>query len=452
MSEIDRLRDHVDENTMEMIKLLKSRTDLVRDIGKLKQDMGMEVADRGREGQLREKVRELCCELGMETAVGTKLLDFLIRESIKTQSESRTPFVHIFTRAKALEEQGRSIIRMEVGEPDFAPDELVRNSMAEAFDLGYRGYGTPKGMPQLRDGLSKYATTHFGARITRDHIMVTPGARFGCHLAMSLLDPGDEVVMIEPVWSAYKAIAQDLGMKPAPIHTSLRDRWEPTPDMIQEAADAGARMLVLNYPNNPTGRVLPRRVQDKIVDIAASKDMYILSDEIYRQYAGEGQKSILEYDYEKSIVVQSFSKAYSMTGFRVGYAMARPHIIDIMSRRQSTLLTSVAEPMQYAAMRALETDTSDHIRMIASRLDVMSRKAKEMGLDFVKPDGGLYLFVRTGVDGELLSQRLLDRGVAVAPGWYFGNYNKYIRLSACRDEGILIKGMNTIQGVLESRT
>ena len=450
-SEIDQLRSRVDEITVGMVKLLKTRMELVDDIGRIKREIGMDVVDRRRESRLRGIVRELCENLDMNPSMGAKLLDLLIHESVEAESSTQENYLQTFTRAKELEAQGRKIIHMEVGEPDFVPHESVRSSMTEAFDRGFRKYGPPKGMPLLRDALSEYASRHFGASVPRDNIMVTPGAKFACYLAMSLLDPGDDIVVVEPAWPVYSVLALSLNMKTVPVHTSMEGGWEPTPDMVREAADSGARMIILNYPNNPTGKILTGRAQEKIVDVASSLGMYVLSDEIYWQQAGPEWHSVLECGYEKSVVVQSFSKSHSMTGFRVGYAMAGPDMIDAMSRRQSAVMTSVAEPMQYAAMRALETDTAANIRTMRSRLDAMSRYAEEIGLEFVRPDGGMYLFVRTGVDGDWLAREMLDRGVAVSPGWQYGNYGEYVRLSACGSEEILIKGMSVLKDVLEDQ-
>ena len=213
-------------------------------------------------------------------------------------------------------------------------------------------------------------------------------------------------------------------------------------------------MIVLNYPNNPTGKILPEKLQDDIVDLARKNNLYVLSDEIYSQYVKSSWKSILRYSYEKSIVTQSFSKSHAMTGFRIGYGIADTEIIEKMVKLQALCLTNVSEPIQYVAMKALEANTSNNTNTIQNRLDVLVQKAKEMGLDFVIPDGAMYLFARVnqdGFDGVQFANSTLEKGLAVAPGEGFGNYKNFIRISACQDEKILIDGMNILSHIMSEK-
>ena len=213
-------------------------------------------------------------------------------------------------------------------------------------------------------------------------------------------------------------------------------------------------MIVLNYPNNPTGKILPEKLQDDIVDIVRKNDLYVLSDEIYSQYAKNSWKSVLNYNYEKSIVTQSFSKSHAMTGFRIGYGIADTKIIEKMAKLEALCLTNVSEPIQYVAMKALEADISNNTNTVQTRLDVLAEKAEEMGLDFVVPDGAMYLFARVnqdGFDGVQFANSTLEKGLAVAPGEGFGNYKNFIRISACQDEKILIDGMNILSDIVSEK-
>jgi aspartate aminotransferase len=213
-------------------------------------------------------------------------------------------------------------------------------------------------------------------------------------------------------------------------------------------------MIVLNYPNNPTGKILPIELQDKIIKIAKENNLYVLSDEIYSQYAKTNWKSILSYNYEKSIVTQSFSKSHAMTGFRVGYAIASKQIVEKMSKLEALCLTNVSEPIQYVAMKALEADTSNNSNIVKKRLDMLAIKAKEMGLEFIIPDGAMYIFARVnkeGFDGVQFANSSLEKGLAVAPGEGFGNYKNFIRISACQDEKILIEGMHILGNIMSEK-
>ncbi|HSA76612.1 MAG TPA: pyridoxal phosphate-dependent aminotransferase, partial [Nitrosarchaeum sp.] len=261
-------------------------------------------------------------------------------------------------------------------------------------------------------------------------------------------------IVIEPSWPAYKECALNSGIKVRTITTTLEGKWEPTIEQIQKVINNNTKMIILNYPNNPTGKILPEELQDEIVRIAIKNNLYILSDEIYSQYAYKKWKSILCYNYDKSIITQSFSKSHAMTGFRIGYAISRPEIIEKLSKLEALCLTNVSEPIQYIAMKALEADISDNTNTVQTRLNVLVEKAKEMNLDFVAPDGAMYLFARVnqdGFSGVQFANNLLEKGLAVAPGEGFGEFKNFIRLSACQDEKILMEGMNILGNMLRDK-
>ena len=162
-------------------------------------------------------------------------------------------------------------------------------------------------------------------------------------------------------------------------------------------------------------------------------------------------KSILSYNHEKSIVTQSFSKSHAMTGFRIGYTITSPEIIDKLAKFSALCLTNVSEPMQYVALRALEGEITENTNTLQRRLQVLVNKAREMKLEFVVPDGAMYLFAKinqVGFDGVKFANDLLEKGLAVAPGQGFGDYRNFIRISACQDEKILVDGMNILSGFL----
>jgi aspartate aminotransferase len=455
MSDINELRNKMDEVTLEMIKLLKTRTEIAREIGEIKKNMGKGVTDELREDNLREKVIALCKNIGLDETIATKYLNFLLNESVKVQSMNKQTHLSIFLKAKSLEQQGKKIIHMEVGEPDFLPPPIVKNALEEVFDKGFLKYGQVKGIPAFREALVKYISNKFNTNVTQDNIIVSPGARFSIFTAITtLLNPGDEMIVIEPAWPAYKDCALNAGIKVRTIKTTLEDKWEPSLKQIENTINSNTKMIVLNYPNNPTGKILPEKLQDDIVNIARKNNLYVLSDEIYSQYAKSDWKSILSYNYEKSIVTQSFSKSHAMTGFRIGYGIADTKIIEKMAKLEALCLTNVSEPIQYVAMKALEADTSNNTNTVQSRLDVLVQKAKEIGLDFVVPEGAMYLFARVdkdGFDGVQFANSTLEKGLAVAPGEGFGDYKNFIRISACQDEKILIDGMNILSNIMSEK-
>ena len=453
MSDIENLRNKMEEVTLEMIKLLKTRTEIAKEIGEVKKNIGKGVTDELREDNLRDKVISLCKNLGLDEAIATKFLNFLLNESVKVQSNNKQTHLSIFLKAKSLEQEGKKIIHMEVGEPDFLPPKIVKESLENVFDKGFLKYGQVKGMPVFRKELVKFISKKFNTNVTPDNIIVSPGARFSIFTAITtLLNPGDEMIVIEPAWPAYKDCALNAGIKVRTINTVLEDKWEPSLKQIENTINTNTKMIVLNYPNNPTGKILPEKLQDDIIEIAKKNNLYILSDEIYSQYAKADWKSILSYNYEKSIVAQSFSKSHAMTGFRVGYAIADTKIIEKMAKLEALCLTNVSEPMQYVAMKALEADTSDNTNTVQKRLGLLEQKANDMGLEFVVPDGAMYIFARVnkeGFDGVQFANSTLEKGLAVAPGEGFGNYKNFIRISACQEETALIEGMNILRDILK---
>ncbi|CAE6504463.1 Aminotransferase [Candidatus Nitrosotenuis uzonensis] len=453
MSNIDQLRNRIDEITLQMLRLFKDRTDIARQIGELKKSSGLGVTDEAREEQLRVRVTQMCKDIGLDESLGKKFLNFLLNESVKIQSEGKQTHLTVFLKAKALERQGRKIIHMEVGEPDFMPPAAAKMGFDEAFDGGIVRYGPAAGMPRLRDALAEYAIRNFGANATAENILVSPGGRFAVYLAVNtLLNPGDEIIIIEPAWPAYRECAINAGIKVRTIQTRLEDKWEPSITQIEQAINSNTKMIVMNYPNNPTGKILAPAIQDRIVEIARKNDLYVLSDEIYSLYAYRDWKSVLANNYEKTIVTQSFSKSHAMTGFRIGYTVADKNIIDRMVKLQALCITNVAEPIQYAALKALNSDLVQYKKSMKSKLDTVSEEARRIGLEFLEPDGAMYVFARAGAgifDGLDFTNRLLERGVAVAPGEGFGNYKGFIRISVAQDENKLKEGMKILDEVLK---
>jgi aspartate aminotransferase len=452
MSDIDKLRDKMDRITFEMLKLLRERNDTAKEIGNLKNNLGLGITNEERENQLRTKVQSLCKEIGLDEKTGLTMLNFLLNESVKIQSTNKQTHLSVFLKAKTLEKQGKKIIHMEVGEPDFFPPKTVSSALSQVYDMGYTKYGDSKGMAAFREALASYVTKTFGTKANSQNILVSPGARFSVFLAIStLLSPGNEIIIIEPAWPAYRDNALNSGVKVRTIHTNLENRWEPKIEEIENSISQNTKMIVLNYPNNPTGKILPEKLLDQIMSISIKNSLYVLSDEIYSSYAFKNWKSVLSYEYNKSIVTQSFSKSHAMTGFRIGYAVSSPEIIDQMAKLQALALTNVSELIQYVAMKALEADTTDNRKTIKTRLEAVVKKAKSMEIEFVEPDGAMYLFAKVKkphFDSVEFTNKLLDHGVAIAPGAGFGNYQEFVRISACQPEETLNQGMKIIEEVL----
>jgi aspartate aminotransferase len=455
MSDIEEHRKKIEEVTLEMIKLLKTRTDIAKQIGDAKANLGMTVTDEEREDELRKQVTKLSKEINLDQSTALKFLNLLLNESVKVQSDNKQTHLSVFLKAKALEEEGKKIIHLEVGEPDFKPPKEVKTALEEVYDKGYGKYGPAKGITELRKVLAAQVNLE-SRKVSEENIMICPGARFGVYLAITtLLNPGDEIIVIEPAWPAYKDCALNAGVKVRTIKTTLETEWEPSIEQINNAINENTKMIVINYPNNPTGKWWNPMV-DKIINAAEEHDLYVLSDEIYEKYdrgtvLGNPSCWDVQSNVDKTIITKSFSKSHAMTGYRIGYVIAEPSIIEKMSKLQALSLTNVSEPIQYAALQALKADVSGNTEIINSRLEALIKIAKDIGLEFIEPDGAMYLFAKTkykNFDATKFSEKLLKHGVAIAPGEGFGDYKEFFRITAI-DETRLKEGMIILDAILK---
>jgi aspartate aminotransferase len=390
----------------------------------------------------------------MSTEFALQLLNVLLAESEHVQaqkSEQKTvekqTHLSIFSKARQLEASGKKIIHMEVGEPDYSAPARVGAALADSFKMKYYHYTDTQGIAKLRDAIASKE----GGGISKDQVIVTPGGRFAVFSAItSLLRAGQELIVIEPAWPAYKECADFVGAKTKILRTTLENKWVPDIKQLEGIINSSTKMIVLNYPNNPTGKVLDHKTTKKIVQIAKDHSLYLISDEVYADYVFGEFRSILKYDYTKSIVVGSFSKRYAMTGFRVGYGIANKDIISRMARVQAVAITSVAEPMQRAALAALEVDPSENIQLMKSRLGFICNKLEKMSLRYIKPDGAMYVYPELQKEEDLpIVEKLLKKGVAIAPGSGFGDaYKRFVRISACQPEKMLEKGLDVMASVI----
>lgn len=448
--ELESLRLKIRALTSEIISKAQERTELARKVGEVKGRLGIDVKDEKVEQEIRLLVARQAQELGMGKDFALRLLGILLQESEFVQEKSRPQkarqtHLGIFRKAKQMEAAGKRIIHLEVGEPDYPAPAQAGKALTDAFAKGQYHYTDTRGIPALLDALAK---KH---RVSKDRIMVTPGGRFAVFSAIAaLVRPGEEIITIEPAWPAYKECADFVGARTNVLRTTMEKGWTPDVSELASMVNENTKMIAINYPNNPTGKVIDKKTMDGIVSLARDHGLYLLSDEVYSDYSTTPFESALAYNYDRSIVVSSFSKTYAMTGFRVGYSLASAETIKQMAKVQAVGITSVAEPVQRAALAALGEDASSNVDLMKSRLAFLSSRVKGMSLRFVKPDGAMYVYPQlpAGEDMELV-ETLLEKGVAIAPGSGFGDsYRQFVRISACRPESEMAEGLQIMAQVL----
>lgn len=452
---LDYLREEMQNITNQIIKLVHDRMEVAKKIGNIKQQLKIEIEDEKVEHDIKKTVLKLTKDIGMDVEFSGRLLNLLLSESVKLQnvqnnSNKSSTHIAIFMKAKELEKTGKKIIHMEVGEPDYPPPLKVKEELAKIYDNKRYHYTEISGLPQLRQAISQKFSN-----IVPEQVLVTPGGRFAVFCAISsLLKSGDELINIEPSWPAYKECADFIGAKTRVLKTTLEDKWVPNLKMLENLININTKMIIINYPNNPTGKILDSQLLEKIVSIAREYNLFILSDEVYSDYSFGKYNSILDYQYDKSIMVSSFSKTYGMTGFRVGYGIGNKSIISQMRKVQATAITSVAEPMQYSALGAIGNDIQGNIDSIQSRINLICKRLQQMKTEFIVPNGAMYVFpkilTKNYSDDISLVYDLLEYGVAIAPGSGFGNsYKKFIRISACQSSKLLNAGLDILEKYLK---
>ena len=366
----------------------------------------------------------------------------------------------VFARAQELEAEGRSIIHLELGEPDFHPGQSVIDSAARALAEGKDRYSNVIGLPQLRREIAAYLARTRGIPVSPENIVVAPGCKIALFQSMmALVEPGDEVLYPDPGFPAYSSISLGLDAVPVAYTLAARNHLQPDPDEVASKITARTRMLITNSPGNPTGTVYSDRVQRALAELAVKHDLWVLSDEIYARilYGGEFL-SMLRYPgmAERTLIIDGFSKSFAMTGWRLGYAVAPPEVVPALGLMVVNTYTSVAEFTQYAAIDALKDREGNTTRMVAEfarRRDQFVRGLNGVpGFRCLAPEGAFYAWVDisgTGISAEELCRILLeDAGVAAIPGAAFGRAGKdFIRFSFASSMATLEQAVDRMQKV-----
>jgi aspartate/methionine/tyrosine aminotransferase len=363
----------------------------------------------------------------------------------------------VFSRAKELEHQGRSIIHLELGEPDFHPAAAVVEAMKSALHQGKDRYCPVQGVPALRAELAAYLSRTRGLKVSADNVVIAPGCKIALFMAlMALVEPGDEVLYPDPGFPGYASITLGVGGVPVPFELAERNQFQPDPDEIAAKITPRSKLLITNSPGNPTGTVYADKVQQRMARLAVQHDLLVLSDEIYARiiYGGE-YASMLRYSgmEERTLIIDGFSKSFAMTGWRIGYTVAPSDIVRALNLLTMNSYTCVAEFTQYAAVEALRDRQGATPRMVAEfarRRDEFTRDLNRVpGFRCTPPEGAFYAWVnisKTGVGAEEICRIMLEEaGVAAIPGAAFGPSGKdFVRFSFASSAPMLQEAVERI--------
>ena len=372
-------------------------------------------------------------------------------QRIRGVSESKT--IKVFSLARRLQQEGRQIISLAVGEPAFDTPEAVISATRRALADQHTRYGPVAGLEALRDRLAAGFTGY-----SSGNIMITNGAKQALFSIFQILcNPDDEIIVPQPCWVSFTEQIKLAGARPVPVETADH---QIDPTAIEKAMTARTKAILINSPNNPTGAVYARENLMSLARLAAARNVYLISDEAYHAFTYDDCTHVAMHDVapHKPLVIttRSFSKQYNMTGFRLGYVAADERVIEALIRLQSHLCGNVCTFAQYGGLAALEMDQ----RLVEQRrLELQRRRDLALSLarelfECIKPCGAFYLFadvrrhLQKGENSEGLAMRLLDQtGVAVVPGEAFGGPG-HIRISFGAAESELRAAFEKIKEVL----
>jgi aspartate aminotransferase len=366
----------------------------------------------------------------------------------------------VYVRAKELERTGKSIIHLELGEPDFHPAPPVIKAVQQAVSDGRDRYCSTRGVPALREAIAEYLQRTRRLQITSEQVLVAPGCKMALSLAMmALIEPGDEVLYPDPGFPIYPSFTRGLGAKAVPFALREANQFQPDLAEISAKITSQTRMLIFNSPNNPTGTVFHKEALERIAALAVEHDLWILSDEIYARilFGGEYQ-SIWAWPgmAERTVIIDGFSKSFAMTGWRLGYAVAAKPVIDAMDMLVLNTFTCAAEFTQVAAIEALRDSPHAVDKMVEQyrqRRDIFVQGLNQIpGFRCQSPEGAFYAWVNvadTGLPAEEVARRLLEEGgVAGIAGAAFGAEGKhYLRFSLVSAPTLLEEALQRIAKV-----
>ncbi|MDP4198897.1 MAG: pyridoxal phosphate-dependent aminotransferase [Bacteroidota bacterium] len=374
---------------------------------------------------------------------------------------TETSFV-VLARARELEAQGKDIVHLEIGEPDFDTAPNIIEAAKNALDAGYTHYGPAAGLPQFRKTIAEVEGARRGLEFKPDMVVVTPGAKPIMYYAiMAIVNPGDEVIYPNPGFPIYESAIELAGGTAVPLPLLESKGFSFNIDDLKSLITPKTRMIVINSPQNPTGGILSQEDLREIAELAVKHDLWVLTDEIYGRVTYDGFKNYTIASYpgmmERTIILDGFSKTYAMTGWRLGYGIMPKHLAEVVAKLQTNVASCTASFIQVAGIEAL-TGPQDWVDNVVEefrrRRDLIVDGMNSLpGFKCHKPLGAFYVFPNTtgtGMDSRTLANKILNEGgVACLSGSTFGKYGEgYVRFSYANSMENIEKGIDRIRKLL----
>ncbi|MFW6040763.1 MAG: pyridoxal phosphate-dependent aminotransferase [Thermoplasmatota archaeon] len=373
------------------------------------------------------------------------------------------PPIKYLTKANEMERKGRDMVRFEIGQPDFDTPDNVKEAAKKALDEGFTKYVPTEGIPELKEAIQDDIEKTRGFKPDLEQIMVLPGAKPGLFFGlMTTVEKGDEVIYQNPFYFTYDSMIGYLGAKKVQVPLYEKDEFRMTQEEIQNRISDDTKLILLNSPQNPTGGVLNKKDIKAIAEMAEEYDAYVLSDEVYSKMLYDGLEhhspSYLDQCKERTILIDGFSKAYSMTGWRLGYMVAPKEIIhktDLLLADVVSCTTSFAQKGAVEALKKGQPFVDMMMEHFTKRREAIVEGLNEVpGFSCIYPKGAFYVFPNvkeTGMDCEDLANYMIEEaGVCLLPGTVFGSQGKgYLRLSYASSLKSIEKGIKRMKEAME---
>jgi aspartate aminotransferase len=359
---------------------------------------------------------------------------------------------------KMFEMAGPNSINLGLGELDFQPSELAMKSLDRAVRDGYNHYGPTKGIPELRKALAE-RLTKYRPDVDIDNVIITAGGTQGLLVsAMTLFDHGDEVLCPDPGFVIYQPHVIMCGATPIRYSLRIDNGFQPNPDEIEELITPRTKAIILNSPNNPTAGIMDDQTIKALRDIAKDNELAIISDEVYDEIVFEGEhRSMLNAEYDNVVYINSFSKTFAMTGWRLGYMASSKYIVNQLSKIQYYNIACPPTPLQKAIYDVFTSPTNkiqERLDELRKRRDVMVKRVNDIpGFNCLRPKGAFYVFPSFdhSISSEDFAMEMVKAGVICAPGSAFGKGGEgHLRFSFANSREMIEKGMDIVEKVASS--